>query len=185
MSAIFVCYCSFLIFYTIHTLKKVLGIAFSSNHDGNVLFIKKDSLSQVKPLQYCVMDWQRPSDPRAFAHPWTLLGSNISATDLQGAIKDFLAAAGVPRGNNSFDEVYIYDLFNIKESAAINFVKKDSIFGGEWVRGTCKVVNLIIQDNWRGAKDIHLGFADFQAAYSWLFMAGNRITWKEDPSKGE
>jgi hypothetical protein len=326
--------------------KKVLGIAFSGNHDGNVLFIKEDALGQVKPLQYCIMDWQHPSDPRAFILPWTLLGGNVSATGLQGAIKDFLSAAGVPRGSNTFDEVYIQDLFKIKETAAINFIKKDFpwttsamngfrgldvafgqnkqdyIFGGEWLKGACnvhyfgspndvikelqllgratsvnvddmpifrsgtfdgdvftgvmiggvfnrgvfdgiyrgglidfdgkvtwgakakrviersltcsvkyngkiykiadespdifianlksgisvsrqggiagvdnaaslsdairsklpfKVINLIIQDNWRGAKNIHLGFADFKAAYPWLFYAGNKITWKIDP----
>jgi len=326
--------------------KKVIGIAFSGNHDGNVLFIKKDALPQVKPLQYCIMDWQRPTDPRAFVVPWSLVGDNVSATGLQGAIKDFLAAAGVPRGQNSFDEVYIQDLFNIKETAAVNFVKKDFpwtmsamnqfkgldvafgqnkqdyIFGGNWLKGTCnvhyfgtpdevinelktigratavstgdmpifrsgtfegdtfagvmvgglfkrglfngvyrgglidfdgkvtwgpkakrileksltcsvkyngqiykigdespdvflanlksgiqasqqggiagvddaatladaikhklpfKVVNFIIQDNWRGAKSVHLGFADFKAAYPWLFNAGSKITWKDDP----
>jgi hypothetical protein len=326
--------------------KKVLGIAFSGNHDGNVLFIKKDALSQVKPLQYCIMDWQHPNDPRAFVLPWTLVGGNVSATGLLGAIKDFLSAAGVPRGTNTFDEVYIQDLFNIKETAAVNFVKKefpwttdvlnsfrgldvafgqnkqDYIFGGEWIKGRCnvhyfgtpndvvnelkaigrpatvmvddvpifrsgtfegdiftgimigglftrgifngvyrgglidfdgkvswgpkatrileksltcaikynkkiykigdespdvflanmksgiaisrqggvagvddastladaiqhklpfKVVNFIIQDTWRGAKNVSLGFADFKAAYPWLFNVGNKITWKDDP----
>jgi hypothetical protein len=143
--------------------KKVLGIAFSGNHDGNVLFIKKDALSQVKPLQYCIMDWQHPTDPRAFVQPWTLAGGNVSATGLQGAIKDFLAAAGVPRGTNTFDEVFIQDLFNIKETAAVSFIRKDFpwttssmnyfrgidvafghnkqdyIFGGEWIKGPCNV----------------------------------------------
>jgi hypothetical protein len=326
--------------------KKVLGIAFSGNHDGNVLFIKKDALSQVKPLQYCIMDWQHPGDPRAFIQPWSLVGGNVSATGLQGAIKDFLAAAGIPRGTNTFDEVFIQDLFTIKETAAVNFVKKDFpwttsamnhfrgldvafgqnkqdyIFGGEWVKGNCdvhyfgspndvlnelkaigrgtavqvddmpifrsgtfngdiftgvmigglftrglfngiyrgglidfdgkvswgpkakrvleksltcsvkyngkiykigdespdvflanlksgiatsqqgglagvddasslsdairnklpfKVVNFIIQDNWRGAKNIHLGFTEFKTAYPWLFNVGNKITWKDDP----
>ena len=326
--------------------KKVIGIAFSGNHDGNVLFIKKDALSQVKPLQYCIMDWQHSNDPRAFIQPWTLVGSNVSATGLQGAIKDFLAAAGVPKGTNSFDEVFIEDLYNIKESAAVNFVKsdfpwttsamnyfkgldvafgknkQDYIFGGDWIKGNCnvhyfgspnnvikelnvigraigvsvddmpifrsgtfdgdvftgimigglfkrgifngtyrgglidfdgkvtwgpqakrvleksltcsvkyngkiykigdespdvflanlksgiattqqggvagvddamslsdairhklpfKVVNFIIQDNWRGVKNVHLGFADFKAAYPWLFNVGNKITWKDDP----
>jgi hypothetical protein len=325
---------------------KITGIAFSGNHDGNVLFIKKEALSQVKPLQYCIMDWQKSSDPRAFIHPWTLVGGNVSATGLQGAIKDFLAAAGIPKGKNTFDEVYIQDLSAIKETAAITFVKKDFpwtismlnhfrgldvafgqnkqdyIFGGEWIRGTCnahyfgtpnmvmnelkaigrasmvqtddmplfrsgtfdgdifagimiggvfargifngvyrgglidfdgkvswgqkasrileasltcsiryngkiykignespdvflanlksgiaisqqggvagvdnaaslsdairnklpfKVVNFIIQDNWRGAKNIQLGFADFKAAYPWLFNPSNKITWKADP----
>jgi hypothetical protein len=326
--------------------KKVLGIAFSGNHDGNVLFIKKDALGQVKPLQYCIMDWQHSGDPRAFVLPWTMVGGNVSATGLQGAIKDFLSAAGIPRGNNSFDEVYIEDLFNIKETAAVNFVKKefpwttsamnyfrgldagfgknkmDYIFGGEWIKGTCnvhyfgspnevinelkalgraaavnvddmpifrsgvfegdlfngvmigglftrgifngvyrgglidfdgkvswgpkairileksltcsikyrgkiykigdespdvflanlksgiataqqggvagvddatslsdaicnklpfKVINFVIQDNWRGSKSVPLGFADFKAAYPWLFNTGNKISWKEDP----
>jgi hypothetical protein len=44
-----------------------------------------------------------------------------------------------------------------------------------------KVVNFIIQDNWRGSKSIPLGFADFKAAYPWLFNVGNKITWKDDP----
>jgi hypothetical protein len=326
--------------------KKVLGIAFSGNHDGNVLFIKKDALNQVKPLQYCIMDWQHPGDPRAFILPWKLVGSNVSATGLQGAIKDFLAAAGIPRGTNSFDEVFIEDLFTIKETAAVSFVKsefpwttsamnyfrgldvafgknkKDYIFGGDWIKGICnvhyfgspnnvikelnaigralgvnvddmpifrsgtfdgdeftgimiggifkrgtfngifrgglidfdgkvtwgpqakrvleksltcsvkyngkiykigeespdvflanlksgiattqqgglagvddatslsdaikhklafKVINLYIQDNWRGAKNVHTGFAEFKAAYPWLFNVGNKITWKDDP----
>ena len=143
--------------------KKVIGIAFSGNHDGNVLFIKEDSLNQIKPIQYCVMDWKRPSDPKAFLHPWTLVGGNLSATGIQGAIKDFLSAAGIPKGSNTFDEVYIQNLFNIKESAAIQFVKdnfpwtssmmnkfkgldvafgdnkQDYIFGGQWERGECNV----------------------------------------------
>lgn len=326
--------------------KKVLGIAFSGNHDGNVLFIKEDSLGSVKPMQYCIMDWQHPGDSKAFILPWTLVGGNVSATGLQGAIKDFLAAAGIPKGTNTFDEVYIQDLFNIKETAAIQFVKdnfpwtssmmnkfsgldvafgdnkQDYIIGGTWIRGTCNVhyfgtpnevlpelqkigrpsgvqsddvpifrsgdfdgdifagvmiggvfkrglfngifrgglidfdgkvtwgpkaqrvleksltcsiryggkiykigdtspdifiadlkagiqasqmggiagvndakslseaiknklpfrtINVIIQDNWRGAKSISLGFADFVKAYPWLFSLVNRITWKDDP----
>jgi hypothetical protein len=326
--------------------KKVLGIAFSGNHDGNVLFIKEDSLGSVKPMQYCIMNWQRPGDPKAFILPWTLVSGNVSATGLQGAIKDFLSAAGIPRGANTFDEVYIQDLFNIKETAAIQFVKnnfpwtsnmmnkfqgldvafgdnkQDYIFGGQWTRGECgvhyfgtpnevipelqkigrasaaqtedmpifrsgtfngdifagvmiggifargifngvfrgglidfdgkvswgpkakrvlekpltcsiryggklykigdaspdvflanlkagvataqdggvsgvdnasslseavknklpfKVVNFIVRDNWRGAKNISLGFADFVKAYPWLFSLANRITWKDDP----
>lgn len=326
--------------------KKVTGIAFSGNHDGNVLFIKKDSLNQVKPLQYCIMDWTRASDPRAFILPWTLAGGNVSATGLQGAIKDFLSAAGIPRGRNSFDEVFIQDLVKIGESAAVSFVKKefpwatsamnhfrgldvgfgqnkkDYIFGGEWIKGNCnvhyfgspnnvmnelkvlgralavnvddmpvfrsgtfdgdiftgvmvggvfsrglfdgvfrggvidfdgkvswgpkakrvleklltcaikyngklykigdespdvflanlksgiavsnqggvagvddaaslsdairhklpfKTINFIIKDDWRGAKNIQLGFADFKAAYPWLFNVANKITWKEEP----
>jgi hypothetical protein len=326
--------------------KKVLGIAFSGNHDGNVLFIKEDALGSVKPMQYCIMDWQHPSDSKAFILPWTLVGGNVSATGLQGAIKDFMAAAGIPKGSNTFDEVYIKDLFTIKETAAIQFIKdnfpwtssmmnkftgldvafgdnkQDYIFGGNWLRGTCnvhyfgtpnsvvselqkigrasavqtddmpifrsgdfegdifegvmiggvfkrgffngvfrgglidfddkvvwgpkakrvleksltcsiryngkiykigdsapdvflanlkagvqasqtggivgvdnasslseavknklpfKTVNFIIQDNWRGAKSIPLGFADFVKAYPWLFSLANRITWKNDP----
>jgi WD40 repeat protein len=35
---------------------KVSGIAFSGNHDGNVLFIKQEALGLVKPMQYCIMD---------------------------------------------------------------------------------------------------------------------------------
>jgi hypothetical protein len=326
--------------------KKVLGIAFSGNHDGNVLFIKEDALGSVKPTQYCIMDWQHPGDPKAFILPWTLVGGNLSATGLQGAIKDFLAATGIPKGTNTFDEVYIQDLFNIKETAAVQFVKsnfpwatsmmnkfqgldvafgsnkQDYIFGGQWMRGDCnvhyfgtpnevlpelqkigrasavqtddmpifrsgtfsgdifagimiggiftrglfngvfrgglidfdekvswgpkakrvleksltcsiryngkiykigdtspdvflanlkagiaasqnggvagvdgaaslseairnklpfKTANFIIQDNWRGAKSIPLGFADFVKAYPWLFSLANRITWKDDP----
>jgi hypothetical protein len=326
--------------------KKVLGIAFSGNHDGNVLFIKEESLGLVKPMQYCIMDWRHPGDSKAFVLPWTLVGGNISATGLQGAIKDFLSAAGIPKGTNTFDEVYIKDLFNIKETAAVQFVKdnfpwassmmnkfqgldvafgdnkQDYIFGGQWVRGDCtvhyfgtpnevlselqkigrasavqtddmpifrsgtfngdifagvmvggifargifngifrggliyfdgkvswgpkakrileksltcsiryggkiykigdtdpdvflanlkagiatsqsggvlgvdnapslseairnklpfKVVNFIIQDNWRGSKSISIGFADFVKAYPWLFSLANRITWKDDP----
>jgi hypothetical protein len=141
--------------------KKVLGIAFSGNHDGNVLFIKQEAFGSVKPMQYCIMDWQRPGDPKAFILPWTLVGGNVSATGLQGAIKDFLAAAGIPKGANTFDKVYIQDLSNIKETAAIQFVKsnfpwvsnmmnkfegldvafgdnkQDYIFGGQWMRGEC------------------------------------------------
>jgi hypothetical protein len=44
-----------------------------------------------------------------------------------------------------------------------------------------KVINFIIQDNWRGAKNVSLGFADFKSTYPWLFNVGNRITWKDDP----
>jgi hypothetical protein len=326
--------------------KKVLGIAFSGNHDGNVLFIKEDALGSVKPVQYCIMDWRHPGDPKAFVLPWTLIGGNMPATGLQGAIKDLLAAAGIPKGTNTFDEVYISDLFNIKETAAIQFVKdnfpwtssmmnkfegldvafgdnkQDYIFGGSWLRGTCnahyfgtpnsvipelqkigrasavqtddmplfrsgdfegdifegimiggvfkrglfngifrgglidfdgktvwgpkakrilersltcsiryggkiykigdanpdvflanlkagvlasqtggvvgvdnasslseairnkllfKTVNFIIQDNWRGAKSVPLGFANFVKAYPWLFSMANRVTWKNDP----
>jgi hypothetical protein len=326
--------------------KKVLGIAFSGNHDGNVLFIKEDALGSVKPMQYCIMDWRRPGDSKAFILPWTLVGGNVSATGLQGAIKDFLAAAGIPKGTNTFDEVYIQDLFNIKETAAIQFVKdnfpwtssmmnkfsgldvafgdnkRDYIIGGNWLRGTCnahyfgtpnevltelqkigrpsgvqsddmpvfrsgdfdgdifagvmiggvfkrglfngvfrgglidfdgkvtwgpkakrvleksltcsiryggkiykigdmspdvfianlkagiqasqtggiagvddakslseaiknklsfKAINVIIQDNWRGAESIPLGFADFVKVYPWLFSLANRITWKDNP----
>jgi hypothetical protein len=143
--------------------KRVLGIAFSGNHDGNVLFIKEEALNLVKPLQYCIMDWQHPSDPKAFILPWRLVSGNITATGLQGAIKDLLAAAGIPKGTNTFDDVYIQDLSNIKETAAIQFVKnnfpwassmmnkfigldvafgsnkQDYIFGGQWSRGDCNV----------------------------------------------
>jgi hypothetical protein len=143
--------------------KKVLGIAFSGNHDGNVLFIKEESLGSVKPMQYCIMDWRHPGDPKAFILPWTLVSSNVSATGLQGAIKDFLAAAGIPKGNNTFDEVYVQNLITIKETAAVQFVKnnfpwassmmnkfqgldvafgdnkQDYIFGGQWTRGECNV----------------------------------------------
>jgi hypothetical protein len=325
---------------------KVLGIAFSGNHDGNVLFIKKEALSYVKPLQYCVMDWRHPADSRAFAHPWTLARGNMSATGLQGSIKDFLAAAGIPGRRNTFDEIYVQDLSAIGETAAVNFVKRDFpwttsamnyfrgldvafgrnkqdyIFGGEWTKGRCnvhyfgspndvinklkaigrgiavqvddlpifrsgtfdgdvftgvmigglfirgvfngvyrgglidfdgkvswgpkarraleksltcsikykgkiykigdespdmflanlksgaavsglggvagvddaptladairnklsfKVVNFVIPNNWRGAKSVPLGFADFKADYPWLLDVGNKITWKDDP----
>jgi hypothetical protein len=142
---------------------KVSGIAFSGNLDGNVLFIKQEALGLVRHLQYCIMDWQHPGDPKAFVLPWTPVSGNFSATGLQGAIKDFLTAAGIPRGANTFDEVYVYDLFNIKETAAVQFVKsnfpwassmmnkfqgldvafgdnkQDYIFGGQWTRGECSV----------------------------------------------
>jgi hypothetical protein len=146
-----------------YTIIKALDIAFSGNHDGNILFIKEDSLGQVKPMQYCIMDWQHPGDSRAFVLPWTPVGGNFSATGLQRSIRDFLSAAGIPKGSNTFDEVYIQDLFNIKETAAIQFVKsnfpwvssmmnkfqgldvafgdnkQDYIFGGQWMRGECNV----------------------------------------------
>jgi hypothetical protein len=44
-----------------------------------------------------------------------------------------------------------------------------------------KTVNFVIQDDWRGAKSIQLGFAAFVKAYPWLFSLANRITWKDGP----
>lgn len=140
---------------------KVLGIAFSGNHDGNVLFIKKEKLNMVKPLQYCVMDYTKSSDPRAFVVPWTLVGNGVTAAGVKNAMKDFLAAAGVPRGKNTFDEVYVKCLQKVGQTNAVNYVKQnftwatnplnsftgldvgfddnkvDYIFGGVWTRGVC------------------------------------------------
>lgn len=140
---------------------KIIGIAFSGSNDGNVLFIKKEQLSKAKPLAYCVMDSQKSSDPRAFIVPWTLVGSISSVAGTAIVLKDALAAAGVPRGKNTFDETYVQCSAKDGVTVASTFVKsnfpwasnamnsfqsldvafdnskKDYIFGGVWMRGKC------------------------------------------------
>jgi hypothetical protein len=141
----------------------VIGIAFSGNHDGNVLFIKEDSLKLITPIMYCIMDINKPGDSKAFVKPWTPVKGGISAAGSIAGFSDMLKATGIPSGKNSFDTVLFDQLSTMGETASIKFIKdtfkwtwmgsrkfnqldiafkqnrEDFIFGGTWQLGDCNV----------------------------------------------
>jgi hypothetical protein len=139
----------------------VIGIAFSGNHDGNVLFIKENSLKSITPIMYCIMDQSKPGDSKAFIKPWTIVKKGISAAGAMAGFSDMLKATGIPSSKNSFDTVLFDQLSTMGETASIKFIKdsfkwtwmgsrkfsqldvafkqdgEDFIFGGTWNLGDC------------------------------------------------